>query len=166
MNWYCIRTKPKKEGTIADYCRTVLGLQTYYPRLRQQKTIRRVRKQVVSPLFPRYFFCRFDAATCYRAVRYAPEVIEIVHAGNQPAIVQPGMIDELQQWAGEILDRVFLRPPFRPGDKVEITDGPLRGIPAVILNTSDADDRVAVLLSILQCGAQMKVNCADLKLAS
>ncbi|HVU32369.1 MAG TPA: transcription termination/antitermination NusG family protein [Opitutaceae bacterium] len=163
MHWYCVHTRPKKEPQVVDYCRNMLGLETYYPRLRQQKTIRRVRRVVTNPLFPRYFFCRFDAPTSYRQVRYAPETIDIVHVGRHPAVVNPSLIDELKQWAGDAVDVVTLQPTLRPGDRVEITDGPMRGLSAVILHASEDRDRVAILLSILECGAQMTISRSGLK---
>jgi transcriptional antiterminator RfaH len=166
MHWYCIHTRPKKEELVADYCHSMLGLETYYPKLREYKTIRRVRRLVTSPLFPRYLFCKFDASACYRAVRYAPEAIDVVHSGSFPAIVGPGLIEELKNWAGDGVDVVSLRPSLRVGDRVEITDGPMRGLSAVILQASDDRDRVAILLSILECGAQMMVSRSELRLVS
>lgn len=151
---------------VADYCRNMLGLETYYPRLREYKTVRRVRRLVTSPLFPRYLFCKFDPSASYRSVRYAPEAIDVVHFGNRPALVSPTLIEELKVWAGEGLDIVTLRPSLRVGDKVEITDGPMRGLSAVILQASDDRDRVAILLSILECGAQMMVSRSELRLVS
>ena len=57
MHWYCIHTRPQKEARVVAYLAT-LGLETYFPRLKRQKTIRRVRRIVTGPLFPRYPFCR------------------------------------------------------------------------------------------------------------
>lgn len=166
MQWYCVHTRPKKEAQVADYCRHMLGLETYFPRLRQYKTIRRVRRVVTTPLFPRYFFCRFEAAASYRMVKYAPEAIDLVHIGSSPAVVDSALIDELKHWAGDALDVLTLFRPLRAGDKVEITEGPMRGIPAVILHAKDDRDRVAILLSILECGAQMTISRGDLRLVS
>lgn len=144
----------------------MLGLETYFPRLRQYKTIRRVRRVVTDPLFPRYFFCRFDPASSYRQVRYAPETIDIVHVGRYPAIVDSSLIAELKSWAGDAVDILTLQPTLRVGDRVEITDGPMRGLPAVILHASEDRDRVAILLSILECGAQMTISRSELRLVS
>src|SRR3954464_6652979 len=103
MNWYCVHTKPQKEAQVATYCCDTLKLETYFPRLRQFRTIRRVRKLVTRPLFPRYLFCRFDASLSYRSVRYAPDVLDLVRSGSQPAVVSESLIGELRQWAGDEL---------------------------------------------------------------
>ncbi len=163
MQWYCIHTRPKKETQVEAYCRNLLGLETYFPRLRQHRTIRRVRRVVTTGLFPRYLFCRFDPAVSYRLVRYAPEAIDVVRIGTAPAVVSEALIDEMKAWAGDAFDILTLQPPLQVGDKVEITDGPMRGLTAVILRASNDEDRVAILLSILECGAQMQISRGDLK---
>lgn len=163
MEWYCIHTKPKKEAQVAEFCRRMLGLETYYPRLRTQRTVRGKKQHVTGPLFPRYLFCRFDPRDSYRAVRYAPDAIDVVHAGDYPAEVSATLIHELKQWAGDSIDLVALRPVLQPGDLVEVVNGPLRGLPAVILHTDSERDRVAILLTFLQCGAQATVRPTELK---
>jgi transcription antitermination factor NusG len=49
-----------------------------------------------------------------------------------------------------------------PGDRVEITDGPMQGLQAVILHETNDSDRVAVLLSILECGARLMISRSQL----
>ncbi|MBI5693309.1 MAG: hypothetical protein HZC55_24790 [Verrucomicrobia bacterium] len=150
MNWYCIHTKPQKEAQVAAFCHEQLGLETYLPRLREYRTIRRVRRLTTRPLFPRYLFCHFDLTTDYRSVRYAPDALNLVHHGSWPAVVPHVLIGELRAWAGQEHDIITLDSPLRPGDNVEITSGPLRGLSAVILRATSDRDRVAVLLSVLQ----------------
>ena len=162
MNWYCVHTRPLKEQQVATHFHQMLGLEMYFPRLRRQKTIRRVRRVVTSPLFPRYLFCRFDPSLRYRAVRYAPDVIEVVRFGEHPAVVDDGIIEALKNWASDALDIITIQPDLRPGDLVEITDGPMRGLQAVILNSPNDRDRVTVLLSILECGAKMMIGRSQL----
>lgn len=164
MHWYCLHTKPLKEGLVAGYCEEQLGLETYFPRLRQHRTIRRQRKAVVGPLFPRYLFCRFDARVSYRAVRYAPEVLSVVSAGIAPAIVADGLIESLREWTGSEGDVVTLRPTLRTGDQVEIVSGPMQGLAGTILENCDERNRVTLLLSFLQCGAQLSVDRTEIRL--
>ena len=162
MNWHCIHTRPLKEGRAAAYLQELLGLETYFPRLKRQKTIRRVRRIVTNPLFPRYLFCRFELGEHFRAVRYAPDVIDVVTFGGRPAIVSDDLVEELKSWAGEAVDVITLQPCLGPGDLVEITEGPMQGLQAIILHETNDSDRVAVLLSILECGAKMMINRSQL----
>jgi len=158
MKWYCVHSKPRKERPVAGYLRENLGIETYFPRLRRQKTIRRVKRVVTEPLFPRYLFCRFDISERYRAVRYAPDVLGLVSFGRGPAVVEDALIDGLKCWAGEVVDLIALQPTLHPGDTVDITDGPLRGLRGVLLKEGTGRDRVAVILSILERKVQIMIN--------
>jgi len=149
MEWFCVHTKPGGELGANQYLCDVLGLETYYPRLRQQKTIRRVRRWVISSLFLRYLFCRLNPARHQQAVRYAPHVVDLVRFGEHPVVVDDSIIEELKRWAGDVVDIVTLRPKLQPGDAVEITEGPFQGLHAIFHEELDDNDRVVVLLATL-----------------
>jgi transcriptional antiterminator RfaH len=162
MHWHCIHTRPQKEARVVAYLQETLALETYFPRLQRQKTIRRVRRVVTGPLFPRYLFCRFDLAQSFRAVRYGPDVIDLVTFGPKPAVVDDALIAGLKEWAGETVDIITLLPDLRAGDDVQVTDGPMQGLQAVILEERSDRDRVAVLLSILGAQVQMMISRSQL----
>ena len=157
MNWYCVHTKPQREQVAADQLNSSLGLEVYLPTIRLHKTIRRVRRHVIEPLFPRYFFCRCNLATDFRAVRYARDVVDIVSFGAQPAIVEDQLIEQLGSWVStHALEKQV--DDFSSGDRVQITFGPMQGLQAMILEAHSDRDRVAVLLSILGCDARMTID--------
>jgi transcriptional antiterminator RfaH len=162
VNWYCVHTRPSKESQVALYLQTALGRETYFPKLTRQRTIRRVRRVVTGPLFPRYLFCRLDMSAHYRSVRYAPDVIDLVNFGDKPAVVAESIVNELMSWAGAGVDLIAIQPLLQPGDLVEITDGPMQGLHATILNQRNDGQRVAVLLSMLRYGAQMIIDRSQL----
>lgn len=166
MNWYCLHTKPLKEARTVTYLTENLGLETYFPRLKRERVIRRVRRTVVSPLFPRYLFCRFDPGLQFRAARYAPDVLDVVRFGEGPAVVDETIIQDLRLWAGEAVDLITIEPPLAPGDQVEVIDGPMRGLHALVLRDCDDRERVAVLLSTLQCAAQVNISRSQLQKVS
>jgi transcriptional antiterminator RfaH len=166
MHWYCIHTRPQKEDATCLYYNESLGIETYFPKFREQRTIRRVKRIVTRPLFPRYLFCRFEPTLHYRAVRYAPDVIDIVRCGSAPAMVPDAMIDELRRWADPAFQIVSAQPSFRQGDAVIIEDGPLMGLSAVVQQEMTDTERVAVLLSFLDCGARLMIPRTQLRLVS
>jgi transcriptional antiterminator RfaH len=161
LNWYCVHTKPLREKQAVEQLSAHLGFEVYFPRIRIQKTIRRVRRQVTEPLFPRYLFCRFDISSHYRAVRYAHDVVNLVSFGDEPAVVAGQLIEDLKSWAGE--NRFFTpAPAFSSGDHVQIAFGPMQGLQAVILEARSDSERVAVLLSILGCEARLTIDRGQL----
>jgi len=131
-------------------------VETFFPQLRRKRTIRRVRKWVTGPLFPGYFFARFDAQRDARLVRYASGVIKVVSFGDQPAIVEDAIIEAIQQHAEENV--VTVSPlPFKPGDVVEIQTGPLRGFQGVFEREMSDQERVVVLLDTLASSTRVQI---------
>lgn len=165
-NWYCIHTKPRKEAAAEIYFREKLGLEAYYPRLKRRKTVRRVKRWVVGPLFPRYLFCRFELAEHYRMVRYSHEVIGVVSFGESPVVVESAVVDQVKSWAGEAVDVVTIRPNPKPGDTVEIADGAFRGLRAVVERDMCDQQRVALLLTTLTYHARIVVSRDQIGLVS
>jgi len=162
MNWYCVHTKPQREKQVVEQLGTVLGFEVYFPLLQLQKTIRRVRRKVTEPLFPRYLFCHCDINSSYRSVRYAHDVVNLVSFGEHPAMVQDQLIDNLRSWTNEHRPFVLAEPTLSSGDTVEITDGPMQGLQAIILDARNDSERVAVLLSILGCDARLTIDRCQL----
>ena len=166
MEWYCVHTKPGEELGADQYLRELLGLETYYPRLKLQKTIRRVRRWVINSLFPRYLFCRLNAATHQQAVRYAPHVLDLVRFGERPTVVDDSIIEELKRWAGDAVDVVTLRPGPQPGDTVEIVEGPFCGLQAIFQRALDDHDRVVVLLATLSFQPRVVLDRSQVTMAN
>jgi transcriptional antiterminator RfaH len=155
MHWYAIHTKPRQEAMA----RTSLereGVETFFPKLRRRRTIRRVRKWVTGPLFPGYIFARFDVVKSGRLVKYATGVIKIVSFGGKPAIVEDAIVTAIVQHSDDDVLTVEA-PKFQPGDRVEIRKGPLRGLQGIFERQMSDRDRVLVLLDTLARGARVQV---------
>ena len=159
MNWYCIHTKPKKEKLVEHYLQNELGLETYYPRLKRYKTIRRVRSEVIEPLFPRYLFCKLDLAENYRAVTYGRDVIEVVGSGSRPTEVSFQTIERIRDWAGSESDIITLEPELiNAGDRIRIIEGPMQGLEAIFVRGTSQEERVSILLNLMDSQATVEIN--------
>lgn len=156
MNWYALHTKPRQEATAQSSLRRE-GIETFFPKLRRRKVVRRVRKWVTGPLFPCYLFARFDVAQSVRLVKYANGVTHIVSFGGKPAVVEDAIVGAIQSHAES--DVVVVQPPvFRPGERLEIQSGPLQGLQGVFEREMSDRDRVILLLDTLAQGARIEVS--------
>lgn len=153
MHWYAVNTKPRQEG-LAEQNLQRLGVETLYPLLRQNKVIRRRRQSVLSPLFPRYLFARFNLEAHYRAVRYTRGVQEVVAFGAEPARVDEAVIESIQSRLHNGCLTVQ-SVSFLPGQAVRIHGGPLRGIEAVFEKELSDPQRVILLLNTLSYQARV-----------
>ncbi len=155
MNWYAVHTKPRQEN-VAQTSLEREGLTTFFPKLRRRRTIRRVRKWVINPLFPGYLFARFDADRQARLVKYANGVINIVSFGGKPALVEEALLDQIRAHAEQ--DVVTVQPThFQPGEAVEIQAGPLRGLQGIFEREMSDSERVIILLDTLAKGARVEI---------
>ncbi|MFQ5455315.1 MAG: transcription termination/antitermination protein NusG [Nitrospirota bacterium] len=146
MYWYCINIHPRKEDYV-EINLSRLGVESFNPKLKERKFIRRVLKEAITPLFPCYIFARFDIETHLRGVKYTKGVRKIVSAGSSPIPVEDNII-------GAIRDRLdgdgylSINRTFNSGDHLRIKDGPFSGFKGVF-ERDIGRDRVIILLNML-----------------
>ena len=159
MSWYAVSTKPLQENLAAQNLRR-LGVQTFLPQLKRNKSIRGKRKTVVCPLFPGYLFVRFEMDTHYRTVKYARGVRKVVAFGTVPAKIDEELIESIKN---RFVDGcVIIEPPsFSPGQSVQIQEGPLQGLEAIFEREMDDRQRVVLLLKALSYQARVVVDYAQ-----
>jgi len=147
--WYVVRTKNRKE----DYAVQQLerrGVSVFLPRIAEPE------RDQVAPLFPGYLFVHIALFEQYYRVAWTPGVRSFVAFGAVPTPVQESAIHLIAASAGE---GGVIRPPsrFRPGDRVQITGGPLAGLMAIIERPCSQRGRVKVLLDFLRHGATVEL---------
>jgi transcriptional antiterminator RfaH len=148
LAWYCLHTKPKTEHIAAAMLTSLLGVETYCPRLRYQKSTARGKVWFIEALFPRYVFARFDMELMSRAVKHSMHVVRIVEFNDKPTPIADEVIAELRAEM-EFQDVVEIHRSIEVGDEVELTDGPMRGLKGVVQTVLSGQDRVRVLLEFL-----------------
>ncbi len=160
MHWYVISTKPHHER-IAQLSLEQFGVEIYFPQLKERRIVRRVRKDVVGPLFPGYLFARFNLESHYRAVIHARGVRKIVSFGENPAIVDDYLIDSIK---GKLSENSFnmRSSEFTPGQVVRIHDGPLRGLEGIFQKGMTGSQRAILLLRAVSFQARLVVNLGDI----
>jgi len=154
--WYCIHTKRYKEKWTA---RQLMGLcdEVYLPLLRQRRVVRRQLTWVIEPLFPGYVFARFGVEEHFRAVRYTAGVLKVLsttYAG--PIEVDEGIIATLRRHSTDGYVEAHTAPLF-PGEELEISEGPFRGLRALFQQALKAGERVAVLLDLLSSRVRVEL---------
>jgi transcriptional antiterminator RfaH len=156
MHWYAVNTKRHQEAQAESSLRR-LGVETFYPQLRQERLIRRKRQLTICSLFPGYLFARFNFETYQRAVSYARGVRRVVVFGMTPAVVDEDIIQSIQ---GRLDDGYITIPTpiFTPGQVVRINEGPLQGLEAIFEEQMSDHQRVVLLLRALSYQARVIVD--------
>jgi transcriptional antiterminator RfaH len=151
--WYLVRTKQQKEALV-QYKLGGSLCHTFLPRIRTKRLRDGTFIESVTPLFPCYLFARFELETTLYKVLHTIGVAGIVCAGSTPSEVDPLIIDEISRRGH---DGVIEIPPkaLSAGERVRLTDGPLKGFAGIFEHYRSGSRRVALLLNVV--GASMKV---------
>ncbi len=154
-DWYLVHVKPRAEKISALHL-DQLGLESFCPHIKQEKIIRRVRREVVAPLFPGYVFAKFDPLFHYRAVQFSTGVRKVVCFGDTLARVDSTIIEAIRARITQGFVYVS-NSSFQPGQKVRIQAGPLRGLEAVFECEMSDRRRVTLLLETVAYQARVVV---------
>jgi transcription antitermination factor NusG len=122
LSWYAIHVQSKFEQLAATTLRGK-GYQEFLPLYRARRRWSDRVKQLDLPLFPGYFFCRFDV--CRRLpILTTPGVVSIVGAGKTPVPVPDDEIAAVQAVVRSGL-AALPWPYLTVGSRVWIERGPL-----------------------------------------
>ena len=155
VNWFCIRAQPKHEHIAAAHLRKMDDVEVFLPRIRFRRGARQGMVWVTEALFPGYLFAGFDWQISLRRVQSAHGVQGVVHFGKHWPVIPGEIIADLRQVIGTT-ELHTIAQEFAPGDAVQITEGTLRGLHAVVSHVMPSRERVAVLMELL--GRQIMVE--------
>jgi transcriptional antiterminator RfaH len=148
MNWYAIYTKPKAEDSTALLLSSA-GIETFNPKIRVKKYIRKKYVSVIEHLFPCYIFAFLDSGKHIHMITYTRGVKYIV-GKESPLVVFPEIIEAIR----ERMDGEFVRPsPLRlkKGDRVLVKEGPFKDFYGIFERNISGKERVMILLETLHC---------------
>ncbi|HEX8560145.1 MAG TPA: transcription termination/antitermination NusG family protein [Pyrinomonadaceae bacterium] len=156
--WYAIQTHLKQEDRA--YCNLAAwGLRAFSPRLREGR-----RNQFTGavtyfskPMFSRYIFARFDAASLLHKICYTRGVKNVVCFGGSPVPIDDEVIAMLQARVGAD-GYVKLGEELKHGDRIVITGGPLKDFAGVFERGMKDSERVMVLLTTISYQGSFSVG--------
>lgn len=149
MPWYALRSKPNKEEPLWREA-SARGHETFYPRVRVP--IINPRARTLRPHFPGYLFVRADLPRVGQsAFSWLPYSLGLVCFGGEPAEVPERLIEAIRRRVGEInVAGGEHLVGLEQGDAVVVNGGPFAGYKAIFDARLSGDDRVRVLLQLLQ----------------
>ncbi len=149
VSWYVIRSKPNKEDFLAKQL-LAYGMEVFYPCIRVKPVNPRARK--VKAYFPSYLFIRADLETVnLSTLHWMPGAVNLVSFDGIPASVPDALIAAVERKVEQInaSEENFMKG-LKPGDIVQIQNGPFAGYEAIFDGHLSGRERVRVLLNFLQ----------------
>lgn len=156
--WYLVQSKPRQAERAAVNL-VQQGYSVFHPQLMVER-IRRGRRVVVEEsLFPNYLFIRLRRwVDNWYPLRSTRGVARLVSFGREPLPVEDAMIEEIRR-------RLEARPVqsgLSPGQKVEIIEGPFRGLEA-IFKVHQGERRAQLLIELLHRQVTLTIPIADIR---
>lgn len=149
VSWYAMRSKPNKEEFLAGQLQAY-GVEVFLPLLHVKPLNPRARR--FRPYFPNYLFVHVDLAQVNISdLNWMPGASGLVSFGGEPASVPDLLIaalkKQIEHYNASLRDE---HSGFQRGDVILIEDGPFAGYEAVFDVYTSGQERVRVLLSLLQ----------------
>ena len=145
--WYLIKTKPRQENVAI----TNLKNQNYHVYCPCAKINNKIKV-----LFPGYLFINLDETSeNWTPIRSTKGVLNFVRFGLSYAIISNKLIEFIKENELKTIERVKNLNDFKPGDKIQITDGVFKNCVA-IFKSSRPEDRVILLMKLL--GQEQTLN--------
>ena len=153
-SWFAVFTRPHYEKMAAASLRSK-GYDEFLPLSPSRARSARPSDRSLVPLFPRYFFCRFNVSKRL-PILTAPGVIGLVSSGRTPLPVTPREIEGIQR----IIQSGLMPSPhvrFRDGQRVVLTEGPLKGVQGFLISHKSVH-RLVVVVTILGRGVSVEID--------
>jgi transcription antitermination factor NusG len=154
--WFALQVRVRHELGVADYLGG-LGYEWFLPLYRSKKRWSDRIKEIRSPLFPGYLFCRFNQHDRLPILK-TPGVVQIVGFNRIPAVVDETEISALQTlMATGVANQPC--PYLEIGDKVRIESGPLRGLEGILMDFK-GHHRLVLSVTLLQRSVAVEIDSA------
>ncbi len=161
--WYVVHTRPNGELRAAHNLERQ-GFQTYLARYMKERRHARKVERIQRPLFPRYVFVSLDTHTDrWRSILGTFGVEYLVSNGDTPTPIPDAIVEEIREHEDE--RGLVVLPPktLKPGQQVQIIEGPLATQTAWFQCETDSE-RAVFLLKLL--GRQVRATMAYASVAA
>lgn len=158
MTWYALQYKPAQGDRALTHLQNQ-DIACFYPKITVEKIKAGKRTKKLEPLFPGYIFVSLEQTDpVWAKLRSTRGVLRIVGFANKPAAIGDDVIQHIK----DSLDSVAEQGGIKPGQAVQLNEGPFEGINA-IFQAYDGEARAIVLINFMQKQQTVKVPVAALK---
>jgi len=157
VSWYALQVRGRQEFNISENLGSN-GYEWFLPLYKCSKRWSDRIKQVDSPLFPGYVFCRFNPLDRLPILKI-PGVIQIVGFNRQLVAVDEEEIHAIQALVASGIPN-HPCPYLEVGDKVRIESGPLRGLEGLLIEFQ-GNHQLVLSVSLLQRSVAVKIDSAS-----
>lgn len=158
MTWYALQYKPAQGDRALCHLQNQ-DVSCFFPKVSVERIRAGKRTRKLEPLFPGYLFVNLEQTDpMWAKMRSTRGVSRVVSFANRPAPIADEVIEHIK--CG--LDGIETQGGIKPGQKVQICEGPFAGLEAVF-RCYDGEERAIVLLNFMQSQRSVKVPVSALR---
>ena len=157
--WYALYTRSHCEQLVCDQL-TAKGFHIFLPTLDVWSRRAGQRRRIAVPMFPGYLFLRhaIDKAS-YIEVRNARGLVRILgDRWDRLSVVPDADIDAIHTTVHAAVP-VMPHPYLREGQRVRITQEPLRGVESILVQSKPAKGLLILSVDLLQRSIAVEIDC-------
>lgn len=152
MSWYALQHKPAQGDRALGHLQNQ-GICAFYPKVSVERVRSGKRCTRSEPLFPGYIFVHLEPTDpMWAKLRSTRGVLKVVGFGGRPVPISDDVIRHIQN----SLTAVEAQGGIRPGEAVQLQEGPFEGMNA-IFESYDGEARAVVLIQFMQKQQSVKV---------
>lgn len=153
--WYGLHVRPRFEKIVAEHLQQ-RGYEEYLPLCRSRRQWSDRIKEIETPLFPGYLFCRFDASQRL-PILIVPGVLSLVGSGKQALPIPDEEILALQS---VVQSGLSYEPSGFPttGQVVRVERGPLQGIVGIASAHKNNNCRFTISVNLLRRSVSVELD--------
>jgi len=159
-NWYAIWTRSHSEQLVADQL-IGKGLGVFLPKMSIWSRRGGVRHAIQIPMFSGYVFLHENVGkNTYIEVRKARGVVRILgERWDRLSPISHAEIEGLQQLVDARLN-VVSHPYLQEGQRVQITDGPLKGVEGFLVQNKEKKGLLVLSVELLRRSVAVQIDCS------
>lgn len=152
--WFALQVRARHEFNVAEYLKGK-GYQWFLPLYKVRKRWSDRFKEVESPLFPGYLFCRFNPQDRLPILK-TPGVTQVVGYNHVPIPVDEGEIEGIRKMVTSGAANQPC-PYLAVGNRVRIESGALRGLEGILLELK-GKRRLVLSITLLQRSVAVEIS--------
>jgi transcription termination/antitermination protein NusG len=158
--WYALYTRCHCEQLVCDQL-AAKGFHIFLPKI-DVWSQRAGKQHLISvPMFPGYLFLQHAIdKSSYIDVRKARGLVRILgESWDKPSIVPDAEIEAIQTTLSASIP-VMAHPYLREGQRVRITEGSLRGVEGILIQSKPAKGLLILSVDLLQRSIAVEIDCS------
>lgn len=156
--WYCVMSKPAREAYAREHLERQ-QFECFLPYLQRRRLYRGKPQWVTKPMFPRYLFVRACPMELVSRIRSTQGVCKLVEFGDSLGRVPDQVVADIRARCEEdVLTQEAEQ--FAQGEKLRLSAGPYQGYEVIFCRPTSNEERVVILMEIMQAHAHVEIERA------